>query len=171
MLIAAVAFVGVGAGGIHRLSSLGEIATGPAPPGEQALASSSSAREATIVSALTQQSRALRRQVVDRGDVATAGEGAHAGSAGTGAGELPASAGGAAVGSRSLPSSSLAEEPAGGDQERLVRDSVGEVRDRPPVRDRFASIDRVVDELLEELDGRSERAPPALRKLDLPSGD
>ena len=166
LLLSAVAFVGVGAGGIDRLASLGEIATGPAPPGEQVLGSGSRAHENAVVSALTNRTGAHRRSSPGGG---AAGEGSRAGSAATGVADLSAPAS-AAVAPVSPPSSGPGGGSAGGG-ESLVPDPVGRVPDAaPPVRDRVAPIERVVDELLDEFRGQ-QRVPSEFRKLKLRPGD
>jgi hypothetical protein len=157
LLIAAVAFAGVGAGGIDRLASLGEIATGPAPASERPLASRSSTGEVGIVRAPTHRSHSGPRPgAVGGEDVAAAS----AGSAGDGS---VAARAGVAVTPVSPPASGPADGAGGG----RVRESVGRVRDAAPVPDRAAPIERVIDELLDDRGSRQGRLPPALRKLEL----
>jgi hypothetical protein len=169
LLVAAMMSVGVGAGGIDRLASLGEIATGPAPPGEQLPGSSSQARQNAVVSALTHRAGAQRRTAAGDGGEAV-GKGSSAGSAATGVADFSTPAGAAAA-----PISPPSSDPGGGlagGGESPARDPVGVPDAAPPVRDRVAPIERVVDELLEDLGSQAERVPPARvpparRKLQL----
>jgi hypothetical protein len=160
LLAVAVALAGVGAGGIERLEALGEIATGPAPPVEHPPQSVTRAGE-NIVSAFTNRSGAQRRPAAGG-----ATRGSDAGSAPTGVADISTPARRAAT--PISPPTSDASSGSSGGGERLVGDPVGGVRNgAPPVRNPTAPIERVVDELLDDLERQPNRVPPALRKSRL----